>query len=93
MLLSAAASNVNIDQVLFEDLLMLAHGNFSLSHFSNIGTRFQAPPELINAFFLSAMPHEFISNPNAVRKMLWPFIQRLGIDPSIVLSLISIFNG
>lgn len=56
MLLSAAASSANIDQVLFEDLIMLAHGNFELSHFSNIGTRFQAPPELISTFFFSAQP-------------------------------------
>ncbi len=67
MLLSAAASNANIDQVLFEDLLMLALGNFELAHFNNIATRFQAPPDLLNTFFLSARPLEVMANPVRVR--------------------------
>ncbi len=92
-LLSALTLTSSIDRGLAEDLIMLAHGNLDLVHFTFIAGRYQADPKLLSSFFLSAFPREVLDHSEALARELSPLITKLEVPASHVLMLINIFNG
>ena len=64
--LSIASTSVPLDTPVLENLIMIAHGNISLNsnNFNNLSSRFQMPPFLIDALFISAQP-------NSIRYILY----------------------
>ena len=54
--LNIVSNKITIDSPILENLIMVAHGNIESVNLQNIANRFQLPPNLIDAFFLSAQP-------------------------------------